>query len=550
MGRLIKFEPRYLPEILQDAVGFALITMPEITDWNYGARVRSILEGVATEQDEEYKQMIAISLLMDLDNVFGKDLDSAFSKENTPRLRSLPAIGEVTVSDDNLASSFLASTSAVADPTITLTSSRPLPVSGFPYVIRIGEGTTNVEDVNVTGNDPATGVLTIDAGTPLTKTHNRNNRVSLVAGTSLVAGVGTRVRVRPATDQPTELTGTLLEPATILPGNYDSNPALVAMDLPGVFGNIPAGAIREFSGTAPFSGARVRNDAAFGGGRSAEDDNPYRDRGRKKRISQAKSTPIALVTLPVGFEYLDAKGIQWRVLSASAREVFHQNCDDMVWLYIWPGNFDFVEEEAAPANEVLTASSEDGRTWFQLSKYPVVPSSILVEHQRAGSAVWIPLVQGTGYFLNEGTGKLEFSGGLSKGDGLRVVRYNYYTGLLAQVQDFINGILGNRLQWPGVRPFGVKTLVTYPRPLRLKPIRAAISVTEGKEAEVVPLVENAITRYITSLRVGEDLILSELIERCMGVTRMYDIKFMYPTANIPVQEDMIIDQENLDLIVS
>lgn len=547
MARIPKFEPRYLPDILQDSTNYMLVTVPEITDYNRGSIIRSLLEAIASEQAEEYHQMVQISLLMDLDNVRGKDLDSHFSAENTPRLRSLPAIGDIIVSNGNLPSAFLSGTQAAGDTSVVVNSSGPFPTSGYPYNIRIGEGTSFVEDVAVSNNNTSTNTLTTAA---LVNAHSRSARVSLIEGGALTAAAGTRVRVRSAPDDPSELTATLLETATITAGNYDSNPVLVKMDVSGEVGNIAAGSIRTFVGSPPFDGALVRNESAFSGGTNEESDNNYRSRGRNKRISLARSTVSALHELPVGFEYLDASGITWRIQSATIREHFHSSCDDFVYLYIWPGNFNFIQSTTVTATQTFTASAEDGQAWFRINNYPIVPNTEVIEYSQVGSGTWSTLTKNTDYYINEATGWIEYIGGLNKGDGLRTTGYQYYTDLIQRAQYLVNGLFGNRIEFPGIRAVGVKVLVAPPQALVINDIRAAITVSSGLESEVAPLVENEISRYLAELRIGEDLILAELIERAMSVEKMYNVTFSYPTTDIIVGENQIIDTANVNIVVS
>lgn len=547
MATLVEFEPRFFPTIIQDAVNYMRIVAPELTDYEIGSRIRTILEAIASEQDEEYHQMVAILLLADLDNNFGRDLDDALALWNLARLRPVAAIGEVIVSNNNLVTGFLSAPLAIGDTLSTLFSTNPYPDSGFPFTLRIGEGTANVEDVSLTANNKALAQLT---HTLVTKAHLANERVSLVQGGVLTAGIGTRVRVRASPDTSVELTGTLLEQATIQAGDFDSQPVLVRADTPGIIGRYAKGAVRAFVGSPPFDGAVVRNDAPFGGGVDDETDEQYRSRGRNRPQAIARAIPTSLRELVIGFEYLDENGVEWRIVSANLREQLRNDCDDLVYLYIWPGSFGFVDRRSVTTPEVLTAAAEEGQKYFRLANYPIVPGTQVVQFQPVGTALWNNLTLGTDYFLNEGTGWLEYPGGLSAGDGLRVFRYDYYRGLIQRVQELVDGALADNVEVPGIRAGGVKVLVTFPRPKKILDVRAGIRVIDGRESEVAPLVEDEISRYLSGLGVGDDVIQAEMIERAMGVSNMFDIKFDEPTDNISVQEDQILDLEDVDIIIS
>lgn len=545
---LQQFTPRYFEEILQDMVNIVRTVAPELTDFNVGSRIRTVLEASALEDDEQYHQMVALLLLWFLDNVRGRDLDERLLEWNVQRLSPLPAVGEVIVSNTNLTTSFLFSALSIGVTSLRIYSSQGFPSSGN---IRIGEGTQNLEDIAFSANNYSLGTLTV---APLTKAHSKNERVSLIEGTSNTAPEGTRVRVRSSALSP-ELTATLLEDAVVQAGNYDSNTALALMDVPGSVGRVSAGAIRDFAGSPPFDGAVVRNDNPFAGGVDDESDDQFRARGRKKIQSLGRGTPLSLEQLVVGVDYTGTDGVTWKVTSARHREFYGRAGGDFVYLYIWPGAFDFlVTVDVTTVLELTTpvTGAEDGQKFFRMPFPAIVPGSLQLERYFVNGTSWERLVQNTDYYLNEGTGWIEvFDPGLNKGDKLRVVQYSYYEGLLKKVQTVINGVVEDPAVYPGIASAGVKVLATYPRPKSIQDIRAAIQVREGyEEGEVAPLVEDAITRYLTELRVGDDVILSEIIERSMAVEGMYDVTFSNPTSNITLLEDEILDLEDLDIIVS
>jgi len=545
---LEQFTPRFFEEILQDMVNFIRTVAPELSDFNIGSRIRTILEASALEDDEQYHQMVALLLLWYLDNVRGADLDERLLEWNINRLSPLPAVGEVIVSNTNLTTSFTYNAVSIGATSLRLYSTQGFPASG---TIRIGEGTQSVEDIAFSANDYILSILTT---APLTKDHDRNDRVSLIEGTSNIASVGTRVRVR-SSALSVELTATMLEDATVLPGDYDSNAALTVMDAPGTAGRVSAGAIRDFVGAPPFDGAIVRNESSFAGGSDDESDDQFRSRGRKKIQSLARGTPLSLEQLVVGVEYTGIDGVTWRVSSARVKEFFGRGAGDFVYVYVWPGAFDFlVTEDVTTAVELTTpvTGAEDGQKFFRAPQTAIVPGSLQLERWPVNGTAWEPLIQNQDYYLHEGTGWIEISDpGLNKQDKLQIKQYSYYEGLLKTVQSVINGIEQNPAVYPGIVSAGVKALATYPRPKSILDIRGAIQVREGyEEADVSPLVGEAITRYLTELRVGDDVILSEMIERSMSVEGMYDISFSSPTNNITILEDEILDLEDLDIIIS
>lgn len=548
MPPLEQFVPRYFEEILQDMVNIVRTVAPELTDFNIGSRIRTILEAAALEDDEQYHQMVALLILWFLDNVRGRDLDERLLEWNIQRLSPLPAVGKVIVSNTNLTTSFLSSAVALGGLSVKIYSSKGFPTTG---TVRIGEGTASVEDVAFSANDKIQGILTV---APLTKDHAQNARVSLIEGASNIAPKGSRVRVR-GSALTIDVTATLLEDAEIFAGDYDSESTLAIMDVPGSLGRVAAGAIRDFAGSPPFDGAVVRNDTSFVGGVDDESDDQFRSRGRKKIQSLSRSTPLSLEQLVIGEEYTGTDGITWRVSSSRVMEFYGQGGGDFVYLYIFPGAFDFLATVDVNTVFWLTnpmTGAEDGQKFFRCPNIAIVPGSLQLERLPANSLVWQSLVQNRDYYLHEGTGWIEIlNPGLNKQDQLRVAQYAYYEGLLKRVQTVVNGVESNPSIYPGVAPAGVKVLVTYPRPKGIPDIRAAIRVREGySEDEVSPLVADAISRYLTDLGVGNDIIFNELVERSMAVQGMYDIQFSSPTDNITILEDEALDLEDLDIIIS
>lgn len=562
MGTLEQYNPRYFEDILTDMVNMLRTVNPELTDYNVGSRIRTILEAAALEDDEQYHQMTALLLLWNLDNIRGRDLDERLLEWNLSRFEALPAHGYVIVSNNDLVTSFLANSTAIGVTAITILSSAGFPTVGA-FTARVGEGTTEEETLSVASNNVSTGTLSLSV--PVAKNHYGGDRVSLVQGGPLVAGAGQRIRVRGAVEG-YDVTATLLENATIDAGDYDSNRVRAVVDTPGTIGRVAAGAFREFVGTAPFDGALVRNDAPFFGGRDEESDDEFRSRGRNKIQSLSRSTRLALEQLVLGISYTGLDGASWRVISAKTQEFYGHDGNDWVYLYIWPGSFDFIESVITLAPESLTSAAEDGQKFFKLAHPAVVPDSLFLEYYPAGGTGWEPLIQGVHYYLNEGTGWLEIidptltvvsafgpirSVGLNKGDQLRATQYRYYTGLIQQVQVAVNGVVQNPTVYPGISAAGVKVLVTFPRAKKIRDIRASIQVNPGyTEASVSILVQGFLSRYLTELQIGQDIILAEMIERAMGTEGMYNVQFSSPTQDITLLEDEIIDQEDLDIFVS
>lgn len=534
-------------EILEQMANKVRLNVPELTDWNVGSRIRTLCEMFAWEDDEQYNQIGNLLALWNLNSLTGRDLDERLAEWNITRRGPLSAFGKIIISNNNVTTSFLSTAVANGATSVQLLSSAGFPSTG---TLHFDEGSTSEEDVGYTANNVTTNTLTLAAAT--TFSHLQFSRVTLNDGSpAIVIPPGTRVKV-PATSDFPERTATITGLAVIDPGEIDSNEVDAVMDNPGIVGNVANRSFKEFVGGAPFDGASVRNQSAFTGGRDTESDEQLLSRGIRKLQTLARSTPLALEQLVIGEEYTSL-GQTYRVISAKVQEVFdEEHCEDYVYVYIWPGSFGFITSAVNAVVTSLTANAEDGQKFFQLPDTAIRPNTLVLQRKRFGTGTWVTLVQGTDYFLNEGTGWIQIANpGLDAGDELQYTTYTYFTGLLQRVQTVLNGSTSDPLNLPGIVAAGVKALATYPRPKTLDPIRVSIQVLPGfVEERVRPDVANALNNYLTSLQIGQNIIYHEMIKQAMEVTGMYNVQFSYPTSDIYVLEDEVIDIETLDIIVS
>lgn len=543
------FEP-----ILIDMVNMFRILAPRVTDYNIGAVVRSILEVSAWEDARIYHELGELLRLWNLGNLRGRLLEERLAERNIDKFPSLYATGFVIVSNTKLITSFQRLDVSKASLQLTLYSTNSFPpTASAPYTVRIGEGKNTVEDVTVTANDTTSGILTLDAGTPLVSDHAKDERVSYVSGLgSLPISSGTQARA-PADGAFPDRTVTMIDDGVIADGNYDSAPIRVKSDTAGTTGNIEEGLIDEFVGAGPFDGSAVRNDSRISGGRSVESDLSFLSRGQLLPQAMARSTPISLEQLVRGVTYEDG-AITWRIISAKQREFKREiSGRDIVMLYIWPGSFNFIKSSSNATATNLTSNAEEGQKFFRLPHIALLPNSLVLEHQPLGSLVWTTLTDGVDYFVNEGKGEIQIvEPGLSVGDKLRFARYDYYTGLIQEIQKVVNGALADPIKYPGIAPTGVKVLVSYPRPRIPDPIRFSIQAKAGFDEETLsPLAINAILGYLSELPIGEDVIHAEIVERVMSVEGVGNMDLGWlsqQSKDLVMLEDEGLDLDNLDIL--
>jgi hypothetical protein len=185
------------------------------------------------------------------------------------------------------------------------------------------------------------------------------------------------------------------------------------------------------------------------------------------------------------------------------------------------------------ASEVVLAAALGGEEFLQLANFPIKLEDTITVKKNA-----VALTRGTDYFLRPSDGKLFFATPLSIGDAI-TADYNYFTGLIAQVQKVIDGDPADRVNFEGVRAAGVEVRVLAPIVV-IQSVSVALVLLKGFTlANVRPLVDAAIQDYINNLGISNDVIYNELIDRIMGVDGVFDLTLSAPATNIVVLDNEI-----------
>lgn len=587
------FRPRQFPEILDDMINFVRANT-RLTDFTVGSVIRTLLEAAAIEDDEQYFQMVQLLDSFSIRTASGFELDARVADYNIVRLQPTNATGDVYFRDGNLITDSTAYDSVATDTTIELESTERFPTAGYPYVVRIGEGTTAVEDVTVSNNNTTTSVLTITA---LANDHDLGVRVSLVTGAadiSIAAGVQVQV---PASGDDSAIVYATTEQSVIVNGNYESTPANARAVDPGVEGNIGSEQITQFASAAPFSRAEVINKASFTGGSEVESDSALRDRATNSLAALSNGTPLALkeavlgVTDPVSGKIISTASVledfsndeviiyvddgsgfvpdqtilprdsisgtygSTGLLSMNLYDVSEFPTEGYILLSPESAQAEIVEfidvdyntgaltfdsgtptanthddlDEAAMV-DILTLSSAASDLFYPLEKRPIVRSS---QRLWVGSSLSNLTLQteGVDYYINKARGRIEFLAPVLAGSVI-AASYTYYTGLIFYAQRVINGDPNDEVNYPGVVAAGIEATVETPS-IRRVTIRLAINALDGfEESDLAPLVRTEVENYVTGLGIGEDVIVSEIIERAMGVDGMYNVNVAEPTTDL------------------
>lgn len=355
------FVPRTFETIRDDMISF-IRTRTNLTDFQVGSVIRTIVEGASLEDDEQYYQMVQLLDAFRISTSTGADLDERLAEYDLLRRQPTSASGEIVVQDGSLIQSDLAFDQLAAVVSIPVEDSSRFPTAGFPYTVRIGEGTVGAEDLTVSANTVGTNTLTTSA---TVNGHNAGERVAYVSGAAdILLSPGIRVE-RPATAiDPVVNRYTSVESGTLVNGNYNSTPVRVTAEVPGSSSNVGALQLVRFVSAPPFSAATVSNLAATNGGRDLETDAEFMSRGLETLQSLSSATPLSLKQAALGV--VDPVTGQ-QVATSNILEVFS---NDEVIVYIDDGT-GFIPDQvelarssiataiAGPVAAVDVADSED-----------------------------------------------------------------------------------------------------------------------------------------------------------------------------------------------
>ena len=593
------FVPRIFEEIRDDMINFVRL-QTSITDFEVGSVIRTIIEAAALEDDEQYFQMVQLLDAFRLSTATGSNLDDRVEEFGVVRLQPSSSAGDVVIQDGTLITTLLSFNIASGASSAIFDNTTTFPTSGFPYTVRLGETTINVEEASVTANDIGTNTLTFSS--PTTNAHNAGDRGSIVDGAvDKPLSPGIRVQVPSSGTVPAVIFVTIAT-GTLINGNFESTDIDTRAEVPGTEGNIGVGKILEFTASPPFDGAAVANKKNFAGGRDIETDAQLRDRARASIQALSKGTVLALREGVIGVE--DPVTGQ-RVTTANILESF---VTDEVTVYVDDGT-GFLPDQVQLSRDTLTAavagpvsslvvadasefpeegtvlvspedpdqieiigfsgvdqgtntislvsvttnlhdlgdevalvdvieeSAETGQNFFQLGNFPVVENSFRMWVQSGGTGAPAIQTEGTDFRLSRGTGQIEFIGSGVAVNSVVIASYTYYTALLATVQKVIDGDPEDETNFPGLRAAGINVIADTPVIRRISVRLSVVAIPGVQEQTIIPQIQETIEAYINGLGIGEDVIVSEIIERAMRISGMLDVVVSTPTSNIIILEN-------------
>lgn len=587
------FLPRTFETIITDSMNYVRANT-DLTDYEIGSVVRTTLEAAALEDDEQYFQMVQLMDAFSLRNATGSLLIGRLQDYNVQKLQPGSSAGQVVIQDNNLIQDEITFDTLAGASTVQVNDSTDFPASG-PYTVRLGEGTVSVEDVTVSSNNTGTGTFTLSS--PTVNNHAAGDRASLVTGAAdRQIAASQQVQV-PSVGNDAPIKFVTIEGCTIVNGNYESTLARANATLPGPSGNVGANEIDQYTGSPPFSGAGVRNPAKFGGGRNLETDPEVKDRARGQLQALSRGTRLALTQASLGvvdpvtgqrvvsaniienydlnevvvyvddgtgftpdtvpapssslaappspnpgavtvtlvsaakfpasgfmvispedsaqIELVQISGVNYStnvITLASATTRVHNSGDQVIFV------------------DIVDDAAEAGTVFVYTQNFPIVRNSLRVW---VDSGAGLVLQPATAYFADRAKGTIQFHNALVTGAKV-VTAYTAYAGLVRTVQKVIDGDKDDPVNFPGYASEGEIVLVETPVIRRIT-VRIAITAAPGfTESDLSAAVREAVESYIGSLRIGDDVIKSEIIAVAMAVSGVFNVTVATPTGDVVI----------------
>lgn len=127
--------------------------------------------------------------------------------------------------------------------------------------------------------------------------------------------------------------------------------------------------------------------------------------------------------------------------------------------------------------------------------------------------------------------------------------YKYYTGLIQLAQWTIDGLDRDSSNYPGIGAAGTQFEVIPPV---LIAVRLILNITtdEGVSlASVLNEVQSAVFGYVNSRKVGQEVVLSEVIAAAQSVNGIFDVEITNQSSNIVVADGELARLADEDLVV-
>jgi len=356
------------------------------------------------------------------------------------------------------------------------------------------------------------------------------SRAGTVGAISIVTG--SQVKVPAGTvDNEKDLIFVTTAGGTIANGFQDSAAVAVVAAEPGAEYNVDPGTINGFV-TKPPGVDTVQNASAVTSGRDLETDDDFRERirGYKKSLTRATVSAIEGILINVT-EATSGK----TVMSASVVEDLFNPGN--VIAYIDDGAGTAIGTPTAVVDQSVIASAVGGEMDIYL------PNSPMVDTAAVALKINTVLVASSKYDLNYAGGHFklkiaDYPTGLTTADAV-TCSYTYHDTFITEAQKVVDGDPADRANYPGYRAAGVLVAVKAPQIL-LQTVTANITfMSNFNPTTVKTSAVAAINRYLDSLRMGEDVIRHEVVQRIMAVPGVFDVQLSSPSGNVIVSDNQL-----------
>lgn len=376
------FIPRTAEEILNDFVNYLTINT-QLTDFNVGSVIRTMLEVVALEDATQYSQMINVLNAFYFETATGDALEDRAAQYGLSRKEPTPSSGTVFFLDTSLEKTFL-----IQNLTAGVSTSIPVNDAAVflapPFTVRLGEGTGGQEDVIIDAVNTTTNILTAPAAvvfdhasatSTIDTIDNRSHLVCFVSGLpdrTIPSGVTLQST---ATNVNISVSAYTTAPAIFPNGNFASNLAAVLTNNFGTGSTIPPKMLNEVSGSPPFFGATVVNTSAISGGADLESDDQFRARIREHIGGLSAGTISALVSAILNSGTAESERI-------TKVNIFEDFANRVAFAYVNTGSDSFIGTQNLAITDTLSAPIVIGNPIFSINNITDFPEAT------SGSPQW------------------------------------------------------------------------------------------------------------------------------------------------------------------
>lgn len=337
---------------------------------------------------------------------------------------------------------------------------------------------------------------------------------------------------------------TLLD-ATILNGaTFSGNVPALAIDA-GSDGNSDVGTVNQVVSISTIAGLEVTNVTPMKDGADEETAPKIRDRIRANIRGLNKTAPDALLgqalnTALDSGERVQTSSVIEPLVDAARIDVYIDNGSGTTETQGVIGT-----DSILGTGELVIVGATGGEKRFYLVFAPVVRDKVtdipVIQVWRNGGLLTLDV----DYRLQTGTGEIQldptaFPTGLSPGDSVEA-HYNYWSGLIQEVQYRLDGRGSNKVRWPGGRAAGARMYVLPPT-IVAPALQVTVIVAQGyTAADVRTRVQNDVISHVNDGGIGDDVVIAELVDLAMDVVGVENVPIsgLNPTADIPIADDQL-----------